>query len=123
MLPQVGRSSEVAVAERESSTSFQRSQRGAPNRQQINMYANFVKLISMTGRDFYQYLVDFEPNIESLPIRKRLFIMATENVLEKEVALDGMHDAGGNLKVEGKECRFNSNNPANNSPVSVIKCR
>lgn len=61
----------------------------------VDLLANYIKVTPMADRDMYMYRVDFEPQIESLSLRRRVFYQKVkpEFGVETIVTFDGMSDA------------------------------
>lgn len=61
----------------------------------VDLLANFIKITPMAERDMYMYRVDFEPQLESLSLRRRLFYQKIKPEFPEDtmITFDGMSDA------------------------------
>lgn len=67
----------------------------------LSALSNFVEIIPMKERQVYKYRVDFSPDIESAPDRRRAFRLATEGILPRvTTAFDGGNDARSSVLVQ-----------------------
>lgn len=61
--------------------------------QSVDLLSNFVEIKPMEGRIVYQYRFDFEPNIESVQLRRRLVgTSISQQLFESKLTFDGMSD-------------------------------
>ena len=79
--------------------------------QPILVLTNYVRIQPMKEREIYQYRVDFEPNIESVSLRRRLFAKATESNFSSKVIFDGTSDARSSHKTQEKVTKYEVEHP------------
>lgn len=68
--------------------------RGQPRQyKQIDCICNYIGLTSMKDNTIYQYRVDFDPQIESVILRRQVFREISPQLFSEKVNFDGMCDA------------------------------
>lgn len=66
----------------------------------IDLLCNYIELSALENRHVYQYRIDFEPEIDSLSLRRKLFMLAFKSVFNQKIMFDGMHDARSGVKID-----------------------
>lgn len=61
----------------------------------VDLLANYIRISPMAERDMYMYRVDFEPQLESLSLRRRMFYKEVKPKFSDDtmITFDGMSDA------------------------------
>lgn len=91
--------------------------------QTVQVVANFVKIEPMKASVINQYRVDFEPNIEAVSLRHRLFKQATKDIFQTRVMFDGMSDARSSHMLPNKKAELHVDNPQEPDQKITIKIK
>lgn len=67
---------------------------------QVDIMANFIKMTPMKEQLIYQYRVDYEPIIEAVSFRTRLFRRASEAIFNRNYTYDGVSDVRSSVKTD-----------------------
>lgn len=85
----------------------------------VDILSNFVRITPMASRPVYKYRIDFEPNVEAVPLRGRLFRTATAELFTARVVFDNMYDARSSHKTEQEETKKVVDHPSDGTKITI----
>lgn len=65
----------------------------------IDVMANFVRVTPMKEQLIYQYRVDYDPSIDAVSLRTRMFRRASEAIFNRNYTYDGVSDVRSSVKT------------------------
>lgn len=77
----------------------------------IRVLTNFVAVSPLQDREVFQYRVEFEPDVESVSLRRSLFRELASNRLDYKYTFDGMHDLLSGFKLVDEATHFSKPDP------------
>ena len=88
---------------------------------QVDILCNYVPLRAMQGRTVYMYRVDFEPQVESAQLMRRLFRLASVQRFKKKPIYDGAHECRSSERLSGDQTTVDVVDPDNANTKFTVK--
>lgn len=80
--------------------------------QQCHLMTNFIEITPMSDRTVYSYRFDFEPNIESKTLRRKIVHdHLSSQYFDKKLVFDGMFDGKSSVLLANQTTEVNINEP------------
>lgn len=85
------------------------------------LMANYIKITPMERQVVFQYRIEFEPDVESVELRKRIFHDASKEIFLQKPSFDGVSDARSTFKTHQEEERTTVDDPRDTTKQVVVK--